>query len=137
MLDLAIDYNTGDLLIAPNNDIAVRTGAEVIEQKIRVRLRIYAGEWALDPTGGSLGSHLRELSRVASFIAVTDAERIVREALGPMTEIAIHDVTAQVDPKNQRRLVITLQYDLVEPGEEQPGGGDDTITLTTAVNLAG
>lgn len=132
--DLAIDYNTGDLIMGMNNDVGIRTGQAVIDQRIRVRLRAQAGQWVLDPTGGELGSHLRELTRQPTFRALSDAPRMVREALAPLSnEIHIHEVNTNIDPKDQRRLVIDLAYSIIEPGGEAAAA---VSSLSTTLQLA-
>ena len=132
--DLAVDYNTGDLKIAPSNDIGLRTGTEVLEQRIRARLRVYAGEWPLDPSGGLLGSHLRDITRQPTWRAVTDVERVVREALAPMDDVHVRSVNAQIDPKDERRIVIDLTYSVVEPTGET---SDTATSLSTSLTITG
>ena len=132
--DLAIDYNTGDLKIAPSNDIGVRTGTEVLEQRIRVRLRAHAGEWHLDPTDGQLGSHLMDTTRLPTWRALTDVERVVREALAPMTDIHVRGVNASIDPKDERKITIDLAYSIVEPTGETD---NNETTLSTSLTITG
>lgn len=108
--DLAIDYNTGDLLQAPNHDIQGRTGQDVYEQRIRIRLKIQRGTWALDPTNGELGSRLLELARVSSARAVADVEQYVREALEPMRDINVRDVTAKISPVSPKAITLDITY---------------------------
>lgn len=108
--DLAIDYNTGDLLQAPNHDIQGRTGPDVYEQRIRIRLKIQRGTWLLDPTDGELGSRLLELARVSTPRALAEIEQYVREALEPMTDITVRDVTVQLDPENSRGVQLQISY---------------------------
>lgn len=129
--DLAINYNTGDIIMAPTNDIAVRTGTAVLEQRIRTRLRIRAGQWPLDPTGGELGSGLLEMTRVPTWRALTDIPRVVREALAPMDDLTIHDVSTEIDPKDDRRIIITLSYSSVEPSGEAGATATLSTVLTT------
>lgn len=131
-LDLAIDPNTRDLVIAPHGDIAVRTGGEVVKQRITNRLRIVAGEWHLDPTNGTLGSRMRELMRMPAFQVVTDAPRVIREALEPMDDVIVHDVQVAIDPNDQRRLAISLKYAEVEPDGNEIG---DDQTLATNLSI--
>jgi phage gp46-like protein len=107
--DLAINYDTGDLLIAPNHDIQGRTGPDVFEQRIRIRLKIQRGTWLLDPSG-ELGSRILELSRVSSQRAVQEIEQYVREALEPMDDITVRDVTAKTDPETQKIIMLDISY---------------------------
>lgn len=108
--DIAIDYGTGDLLMAPNQDIQGRTGPDVFEQRIRIRLKIQRGTWMFDPTDGELGSRLLELSRVSSARAVAEMEQYVREALEPMSDISVRDVTAKADPQTQKIVILDISY---------------------------
>jgi phage gp46-like protein len=120
--DLAIDYTTGDLLNAPNHDIQGRTGPDVYEQRIRVRLKVQRGTWALDPTDGDLGSRLHELTRVQSARALVEIEQYVREALEPMRDITVRDVQARLSEDTDKILLLDISY--------QPHiDGDDSDTL--------
>jgi hypothetical protein len=132
--DLAIDYNTGDLMIAPSNDVGIRTGTETLEQEIRIRLRVHAGEWPLDPWGGLLGSHLEDAARMPTWRALTDVERIVREALAPMENLHVRSVDSRIDPKDERKILIDLTYSVVEPTGET---ADTTTTLSTSLTTTG
>lgn len=115
-LDLAIDYNNGDLVIAPNKDIDVRTGLATIEQRIRVRLRIFQGEWELDPTNGSLGSTLHDAARLPTWRAVQEIPLLVKEALEPMEDIDVREVEAFVDDKDVRTVDFTIRYAVLDNG---------------------
>lgn len=130
--DLALDPNTRDLVISPRSDFAVRTGSEVVKQLIITRLRISAGEWHLDPTGGMLGSRMKALMRMPAFQVETDAPRVIREALEPMDDLLVHEVLVNVDPKNARRITIGLSYSVVEPDGTSTG---DEETLTTDLTI--
>lgn len=127
--DLALDPNTRDLIISPSGDFSVRTGGEVVKQRIVTRLRIPAGEWHLDPTNGILGSHMKDLMRMPIFQVQADAPRVIHEALEPMEDIIVHDVQCSIDPKDSRKLNVVLVYAEVEPDGET---GDEQ---TLATNL--
>jgi phage gp46-like protein len=120
--DLAIDYTTGDLLNAPNFDIQGRTGPDVYEQRIRIRLKIQRGTWELDPTGGELGSRLHELTRVQSARALVEIEQYVREALEPMRDITVRDIQASFSPDTEKHLLLDISY---QPHVD--GGDADTL----------
>lgn len=131
-LDLALDPNTRDLVISPRFDFSVRTGTEVIKQRITNRLRIPAGEWHLDPTDGTLGSHMKDLTRMPTFQVETDAPRVIREALAPMDDIIVHEVLVTIDPKNAKKVNISLTYAAIEPDGTEIG---DEQTLATNISL--
>jgi phage gp46-like protein len=130
-LDLAMDYNTGDLKIAPNKDLERRIGEATVEQRIRVRLRIYQGEWALDPTDGQLGSRLHDVTRLPAWRATQEAGLVIREALEPMDDIRVQDVQVSVDDKNVRILDVVILYAHVEPNGQLGG----TVQLTTSITV--
>lgn len=131
-LDLAIDPNTRDLVISPRGDFSVRTGNEVVKQRIINRLRIPSGEWHLDPTGGVLGSRMKDLMRMPTFQVETDAPRVIREALEPMDDIIVHDVDVSRDVKDSRKLNVTLSYSITEPDGTETG---DEQTLSTNLSI--
>lgn len=113
-VELAIDYNTGDLLVAPNSGIEIRTGQASVDQRIRVRLRIFAGEWLLDPTQGQLGSHLKSASRMPMWRAQEQVPHMVREALQPMEDVQVHDVICTENPDHPNTLDLLITYSMVE-----------------------
>jgi phage gp46-like protein len=129
-VDLAIDYNTGDLIVAPHASLDIRTGARTIEQRIRVRLRVWAGEWDLDP---SLGSRLHDVIRMPNFRAVTEAQLAIREALLPMNDIRVDRVVVNISPKDSHVLEVQIAYTPIEPGI----GFGEPVLLTTTLRLGG
>jgi len=128
-IDLAIDYNTGDLVIAPNKDLEVRSGQQTIEQRIRVRLRIFQGEWTLDPTGGTLGSTLHDAVRLPTWRAIEEIPLIVKEALEPMDDIEVRSVDAVLDPDDARTVDLTISY--AQLGDANPE--EQTLAFTTTI----
>lgn len=52
MRDLALDPATGDLAISGGRIRLTAPGAESVSQKLRVRLRLFKGEWHLDASVG-------------------------------------------------------------------------------------
>lgn len=132
-VDLAIDPNTRDLIVSPRGDFSLRTGNEVVRQRIINRLRIAAGEWHLDPTEGTLGSHMKDLMRMPTFQVETDAPRVIHEALEPMEDVNILDVQCAIDPKDSRKLNVALTFSVVEP----EGTTGDDETLATNITITG
>jgi hypothetical protein len=51
MSDIKLDVNTGDLVFE-NGDLVLATGADAIAQHLKIRLRMFEGEWFLDPRQG-------------------------------------------------------------------------------------
>jgi hypothetical protein len=111
-LDLAIGKN-GDLLIAANRDIEIRTGQPAVDQRIRVRLMIYGGEWELQPI----------------WRAQEEVPQMVMEALEPMDDISVRDVTCDVDPDNSRGLDIVVYYSMVDDGV----ASEEILTTTLTI----
>jgi hypothetical protein len=131
-VDLAFDFKKGDLAIAPNKDIDRKTGISLIEQRIRVRLKIVQGQWLLDPSGGSLGSRLIDALRLPMFRAQDEIPLLVHEALQPMTDITVTRVQVDQDETNSKAIDITIYYQILDDS-----GGTTTEELTTTITLAG
>lgn len=128
-VDLAIDYNTGDLILSPNRDLEIRVGDDVISQRIRVRLRISQGDWLLDPTNGTLGSRMLDVLRLPVDVAMAEVELVIREALAPMTDIRINSVDVKLAELPNAfivQLVYTAAFDDIDTTEST------TLTLNIA-----
>jgi hypothetical protein len=123
--DLAFDFNVGDLLVSASKDIEIRTGIQVVEQRIRARLHMYQGEWPLDPTGGRLGSVLHDVTRLPNWRAVQEIPLVVKEALAPMDDIDVRDVQAAVNPLDTKIVEFAITYALRGETQEQ------SVTLST------
>lgn len=132
-VDLAIDGLTGDLRIAPNLDIELRSGKGTVDQRIRVRIRIYQGEWILDPTNGTLGSRVHDATRLPVWRAQQEVPLLVREALEPMTDITIRDVLADLSPDDNKSIDVTIYYVMRDDSAES----NDASLLTTTLTIEG
>lgn len=89
--DLAISEN-GDLIVSGHGDLLGRTGEDLIEQRIRVRLTVFRGGWVYD-TRKTLGSNLHRLIGMSPTEAASSAPQLVREALRDMDEeITVEDI---------------------------------------------
>jgi hypothetical protein len=91
MYDLAVS-EYGDLVFQANRDLLGVSGAQLIEQRIRTRLKIPRGSWTYDDEK-RLGSRLHiilnhDVERAAAEIPV-----FVREALDEMEDITINNVS--------------------------------------------
>lgn len=127
-VEIAIDYNTGDLKIAPNKGIDIRTGRATVDQRIRVRLKIVGGEWALDPTEGRLGSRLRDALRLPNWRASEEVPLMVREALEPMDDIDVRDVVCAINAETAKAIDITVYYTMSDDT-----AGEDILTTTLTI----
>lgn len=115
MYDVAINHKTGDWVFSANADIQGVIGEQVVQQRILTRLRIARG-WELDPTNGTLGSRLRGDLRLPKGRAMRELPLAVREALAPMDDITVQDVT--VTEESPTSLRVTVQYLTIEPTGE-------------------
>lgn len=131
-VDLALDNITGDLLASPSNDVAIYRGDAVVAQRIRTRLLIPVGSWQLDETG-SLGSRLHDLLREPISRVLTELPLVVKEALEPMTDINVQDVTTSYDESQPKRVGFTIVYSIVD----SLGNVSDTQELTGLVPVSG
>lgn len=128
--DLAIDYNTGDLLVSPSMDVDVRTGTGTVEQRIRVRLRVWYGEWDIDPT---LGSRIHDVMRMPEFRAIGETELAIREALEPMDDVSIQLVQVAQDTDDPAKLNVVITYAVREPSNDV----SEPFVLTTSLRVGG
>src|SRR3954451_12829264 len=84
--------DAGDLIFGPNRDLAGISGTDLIEQRMKIRLRVHRGSWVYD-TNGSFGSNLTQTIGMPPDQAHTSINAFVREALRPMAdEIEITDI---------------------------------------------
>lgn len=90
MFDLALSPN-GDLILAGNRDLAGISGADLVEQRIRLRLRLRRGTWVYDENE-TLGSQLHRMIGMAPEEAHNSVGAYVREALRTMDDINVDDV---------------------------------------------
>jgi hypothetical protein len=113
MYDIASDAKTGDWLFTANTDIQGVAGEQVIEQRVINRLRIYQG-WTLDPSNGQLGSRIKDALRLTTDRGLIELPLMVREALNPMRDIQIIDVSAQISPDNSRAVTVRIEYQAID-----------------------
>lgn len=104
MWDLGISEN-GDLMIAGHRDLLGRSGTDLIEQRMRLRLIIERGSWNLDQNG-TIGSNLRRIIGMSPEQSAQTAPVFVQEALRDMDEIVVDDVF--VDPSDHDLKVNVL-----------------------------
>lgn len=110
-VDLALDAVLGDLVATPSGDIMLVSGTEEVEQRIRTRLKVTLGAWALEP---ALGSSVASLLRLPSDMAAQQLPLTVKEALAPMSDVQVQDVVAWVDSQDSRKVDFTVTYVLVD-----------------------
>lgn len=132
MYDFALHPETGDWLFAANADIQGVSGEQVIEQRIRTRLRI-SQPWDLDPTNGTLGSSIREMARLQRGRIVRELPLAIKEALAPMTDIQIQDVA--VSEYGDTAVLVEIEYLGGDPEIEPSAAEHIQRTLSIQIDL--
>lgn len=117
MRDLALDPATGDLAILGGRLRLTEPGAESVAQKLRVRLRLFKGEWHLDASVGVpyytdvLGRHSTAAVEALLRRAIVTCPGV--KALESFTFVASPDRTA------------TVTFTVRAVGEDEPVTIDD------------
>lgn len=128
--DLALSGH-GDLVVAGNHDLAGISGIDLIEQRIRLRLRVQRGSWIYDETQ-SLGSNLNSVIGMDPGRAQSAADDLVREALVRMTEIVVAGVTIIYGDKD---ITTVVHYQITDESDE--GEESEIRDLTISLQSAG
>jgi phage gp46-like protein len=135
MFDIELDKPTGDWKFSPNLDIkSVKSDEDVVGQRIWTRLRIGRG-WINDPTDGLLGSRLRSLgTRIPRNRALIEIPLYIEEALAPMPDVRILDITLSELPDDQS-VWAHISYSVTDPGDPRPIPAQTTQTLNVEIRL--
>lgn len=137
--DLALDQATGDLHIEPNNDIAVISGQALVDQRIRVRLKVPQGDWlvnlGLNEGEFGMGSRLHEMARLTVDRAFSEIPLVVKEALAPMTDIRVQDVVCSLPENTPTQVDFTVYYTVLD--DEEGESESDVLTFNDSVQLQG
>lgn len=115
--DLAISDH-GDLIVTAHRDLAGISGQALIEQRIKIRLRLHRGAWIFDTTK-TLGSQLFTLSGLPTEKAQVYVDAYVREALKEMDEISVTEVQV-VSTTHDVSLVVSYQLELSQDDASIP-----------------
>jgi len=105
--DLALGP-TDDLVISSHKDLLGVSGLDLVEQRIRLRLKIVRGSWIYDETG-ALGSRVASVIGKSSDQAMSELTAYVHEALALMEDIVISNVTLEAVDKD-RSIKLTVKY---------------------------
>jgi hypothetical protein len=133
MWDLAIADN-GDLIISGHRDLLGRSGTDLLEQRMRLRMLVHRGTWTLDRTK-TFGSNLRRLIGMSPVQAAQAAPAYVREALRGMDEIIVDDVRISYTAKD---LMIIVLYHIQETsGGVLVSGAEQQLAITLPVAATG
>lgn len=120
--DLKFDFQTGDIVLAPNHDLAGVSGDSLTAQRIMLRIMIERGTFEFDDTG-TLGSRVMLLARSLGNGIQQAASQAVREALEPMTDIRVTRVDVEFSKRDdgtldERAILVQVSYTpLDEVGE--------------------
>src|SRR5262245_16609143 len=141
MFDLAL-AGSGDFIVAGNRDLAGVSGTDLIDQRIRLRLKLRRGSWVYDDAK-SLGSELYTLSGQDPD-AVTDmATAYVRDALRGMgDEIEIEDVVVRAGEATQpgeaiRDIVVSVIYTLSDDTDLETDQGGSPRETAVVISTGG
>lgn len=103
-------FTPGDVVFSPSADIQGISGIDLIEQRIRTRLKVQRGSWTYDEDG-SFGSQLYRLTSMVPQAAIPQAVAYVREALREMPDIDVDDVDVSM---RGSVLIVIVNYHVLE-----------------------
>lgn len=130
MFDLKMNYQTGDLVIGPDNDLVGISGHQMAWHRAHIRLIIQKGKWMLDPTDGELGSRLPTLLRAGEDVGLAEAGLLVREALEPMDDIELVQVDVVRNQIDARKLDVKVVLRPLYSGQSIPAANLEEFILT-------
>ena len=111
MRDLALDPATGDLAISGGRLRLTELGAESVAQKLRVRLRLFRGEWFMDTSVG-----VPYYTDVLGRHPLSAVEALLRQAIVTCPGVkTLESFTFAVNP--DRTATLTFGVRAVDAGE--------------------
>ena len=128
--DLALDGN-GDVIMSGSHDLLGRSGTDLIEQRMRLRMKLHRGEWFYD-NSDTLGSQLYRLLGMSPDRAMLMLPAYVREALSPIEGISIDDIQTKTTDSGEISVVVIYhtEDDLEAYGDAQANQAVITFPLT-------
>jgi len=130
--DLALGP-TQDFIYGPNNDYLAITGINVIEQRIRTRLKIHRGTWIYD-TDGTLGSRIDSVIGETYEKASSDVVMYVHEALNGMDDISVTKVTTK-PLNNEKSMLLVVGFTLNPDTSQSNFAPPDEFVFTTEIQF--
>jgi hypothetical protein len=136
----------GDLMFSGNRDLAGISGINLIEQRMKIRMRVERGGWIYD-TDKTFGSNLHRLVGLSADQVASQLTPLVNEALRGMNDeisvdlvwpefIAADGVTVVTDASLARGVIVLVQYHLLSaPDDVGPIPTEEqllTISIPTA-----
>lgn len=113
--DLAISEH-GDLVFGSNRDLAGISGSDLIEQRIKLRLKIQRGSWTYDEAG-ELGSRLSSITNMRPDQLEVMAKTYATEALQSLDEITVVDVETKLSSQD---ITLIVFYNMNLDSEPEP-----------------
>lgn len=138
--DLRIDLETGDWLFDGKRDLQDVSGDALVLQRIHTRLKIRRGSFAYDRSG-KLGSHIINLIRAGVPSARENLEQMVRDALDPMEDIQVTEISITL-PEDRggtapTMVQVRIRYMILNANlgllSNQIVGGDNETTLSIPI----
>jgi phage gp46-like protein len=107
-----------DLLFSPSRDWQTVVGADLLEQRIMLRLKMRRGSWIFDDTK-QLGSNLHFAAAMTQPQALEEIEALVLEALEPINEeITVLAVEARSSATDESAIEVVVEYQrILSPGQ--------------------
>jgi hypothetical protein len=105
----------GDLIIAGNRDLQGISGIDLVNQRIRMRLRVHRGTWFYDEND-TFGSNLYQIIGKAPASGI-QVESYGREALRPMDDISITEIDSEYN-EDTKSYTVRVGYQTKELSDE-------------------
>lgn len=115
--DIKQDTTTGDWIFSGHRDLMHAEGESHIYQRIMLRLKIPRGEYLYDDLG-NLGSLLHETTRRSLDQVLPEVPTLIREALAPMPDIHVADVSIEPDPASDTSVRASIAYNNISFDDE-------------------
>lgn len=132
--DLAISEHN-DLIFAANRDLLGVGGVELVEQRIKLRIKMERGSWVYD-INQDLGSNVHRALGKVYDLAASEIPTWVRQALEPMEDIQVQEVQMRQPVDNSQLAEIVVSYEiLTAPGETTDVGDADTDVSELALQI--
>lgn len=132
--DLALSEHN-DLIFAANRDLLGVGGVELVEQRIKLRIKMERGSWVYD-INQDLGSNVHRALGKVYDLAASEIPTWVRQALEPMEDIQVHEVQMRQPVDNSQLAEIVISYEiLTAPGETTDAGDADTDVSELALQI--
>lgn len=132
--DLALSEHN-DLIFAANRDLLGVGGVELVEQRVKLRIKMERGSWVYD-TNQDLGSNVHRALGKVYDLAASEIPTWVRQALEPMEDIQVHEVQLRQPSGDSQLAEIVVSYAiLTAPGETTDVGDAESDVSELALQI--